>query len=133
MKAKVVERYRTCVICDGTHDLDIHCRNVERVRRADVEKDLTLMCQSCLYKYARNVIKESKQTRTQKKKVQEKRGQKIKQADEFLWQQMQKRFNEIKLLDKEAHRRKSIQTHQPYMKKEHFVEAMQEPKNKDDR
>ncbi len=130
VKAKVVETYRTCVICDGTHDLDIHCRNLMRIRRADIEKSLTLLCQSCRYKYARNMLKESKKVRSQKKKVKVHRNAKIKQAEEFLWQQTQERFNEIKKYTGERHRMRTTQKRQPQMKKEDFVEAIKKTKTR---
>jgi len=124
VKETTLQKYETCVMCDGSQDLDIHCRNLTRIRKADIEKSLTILCQSCRYKYARNVLKESKKVRPQKKKLKLCRNEKIKQAEEFLWQQMQKRFNEIKMFDKESYRTKPIQKHQPAMKKEDFIEAM---------
>ena len=130
VKTKVVERYGTCMICDGSEDLDVHCRNLERIRRANVEKDLTLLCRSCRYKYARKVVKESKGVRPQKKKVKLRRNEKIKQSEEFLWQQTQKRFNELMTHEGRTCKIKPIQKHQPHMKKEDFVEAMKKPKNK---
>ena len=66
VKETTLQKYETCVMCDGSQDLDIHCRDLTRIQRADIEKSLTLLCQSCRYKYARNVRKESKKVRPKK-------------------------------------------------------------------
>ena len=57
------------------------------------------------------------------------RNEKINQAEEFLWQQTQERFNEIKKYTGERHRMRTTQKRQPQMKKEDFVEAIKKNKN----
>ena len=42
VKSRVETTYQTCVICDSSEDLDVHCRNLRRLRRADIHEDVTL-------------------------------------------------------------------------------------------
>ncbi len=120
IRSQLIDKYETCVVCDGTDDLDVHCRDLERIRRADIEKDLTLMCLSCRYRCARDILKQTK-PRPKKKNVKEQRNTKIRQAEEFLWQQTQRRFNEIKQGAGESHLTEPVQKKQPFIKRNQFV------------
>ena len=94
--AQLIEVYKTCVFCDSKNDLEIHCRDYARIRNADIYEDLTLLCNHCKHIYAKCALKENKLRRPKKKKVVERRKDKIRQVDELLWQESQNKFNEIK-------------------------------------
>lgn len=53
LTAKMVEHYRSCVLCNKTKNLVVHHRHYRSLFFEDPHKDVTLLCQRCHGKHHR--------------------------------------------------------------------------------
>ena len=46
-RKEAIELYKTCVLCDGDEDFQVHHRKYSNVGNEDIHTDITLLCEKC--------------------------------------------------------------------------------------